>query len=151
MDYKNVLTKIAEVRGKISNLFETIEGYQRQIGEIKDNAIGFVKEDVEAYKFRIKELKQVKKDIETAWVVNMNFECRRKTKTESDKGIIYKVLFRTADGHTLTLASLSSDIFQGYTIGEKITVEISNPQSTLELPVEDIEKWSTCSLNYHLN
>lgn len=62
----------------------------------------------------------------------MEFECRRKTKTESDKGIIYKVRLRSTEGHTLTLASLSSDIFRGYTIGEKITVEITNPQTTLE-------------------
>ena len=62
----------------------------------------------------------------------MEFECRRKLKTESDKGIIYKIRFRSREGHELILSSLTSDIFQGYNIGEKITVELTNPQKTLE-------------------
>jgi len=53
-------------------------------------------------------------------------------KTESDKGVIYKVWFRSKDGYELILVGLSSDIFQGYNIGEKITVEIINPQTTLK-------------------
>ena len=62
----------------------------------------------------------------------MDFECRRKLKTETDKGILYKVRFRSKEGHELTLVGLSSDIFQGYSIGEKINVTIANPQTTLE-------------------
>jgi len=62
----------------------------------------------------------------------MDFECRRKLKTETDKGIIFKVRFRSKEGHELILAGLSSDIFQGYNIGEKINVTISNPQTTLK-------------------
>lgn len=62
----------------------------------------------------------------------MEFECRSKIKTESDKGIIYKVRFRSREGHELILKSLTSDIFEGYQIGEKIRVQITNPQTTLE-------------------
>ncbi|MBA7496186.1 hypothetical protein ES702_06784 [subsurface metagenome] len=62
----------------------------------------------------------------------MEFECLRKLKTESDKGVIYKVRFRSKEGHELILRGLSSEIFQGHTIGAKITVEITNPQTVLE-------------------
>ena len=62
----------------------------------------------------------------------MEFECRRKLKTESDKGVIYKVRFRSKEGHELILSGLTSEIFQGHTIGDTITVEITNPQTTLE-------------------
>lgn len=61
--------------------------------------------------------------------INVEFECRRKIKTESDKGTIYKVRFRSREGHELILASLSFDIFEGYQIGTKITVDITNPQT----------------------
>ena len=66
-----------------------------------------------------------------------NFECKSKTKTESDKGIIYKVRFVSKDGYVLTLRGLSSEIFQGYMIGENITVEIMNPQTTLSEESEE--------------
>lgn len=61
----------------------------------------------------------------------MEFECTRKSKLESTRGIIYRIRFRSKEGHELILSDISAAHLEGYIIGSKINVEITNPQKTL--------------------
>lgn len=61
------------------------------------------------------------------------FRVVERLKTETDKGIKYRVRFKAVGAqHVLTLVSDSSDIFKGYPIGGVIDVEIKQQQTTLE-------------------
>lgn len=62
----------------------------------------------------------------------MEFECVRKSKNESTRGLLYTVRFRSKEGHVLVLQDVSPSFCEGYMIGSKITVDIKNPQKTLK-------------------
>lgn len=67
-------------------------------------------------------------------MTEIDFRVVARTKTETEKeGTIYRVRFRSSEGHTLVLRAHDEAIFHSYPLGETITVEIRNPQTTLEV------------------
>ena len=66
MDYLKVLKEIADCRENISKLYDEIADYQKRVADVKDDTSTAIKLDVEVCKARIKELKQLKKDIQNA-------------------------------------------------------------------------------------
>jgi len=55
-------------------------------------------------------------------------------KKETEKGLEFKLRLKSGAGHTLTFKGKDENIFEGYPIGEAITVKLSNPQTTLKKP-----------------
>jgi hypothetical protein len=64
--------------------------------------------------------------------LKVDFECTSISQIENEKTTIYKVRFKSKQGHTLILSDVSSAILEGYSIGSKIAADIINPQTTLE-------------------
>ena len=55
---------------------------------------------------------------------------RARTETEK-KGMIYQVRFKSSEGHKLVLRSPDEAALHGFGLGESITVQLTNPQTTL--------------------
>jgi len=55
-------------------------------------------------------------------------------KRETEKGVEFKLKLKTGARHTLTFISRDESIFEGYPIGQAVTVKLSNPQTTLKKP-----------------
>jgi hypothetical protein len=68
-----------------------------------------------------------------ALMVEIDFRVVARAKTETEKeGTIYKVRFKSSEGHRLILRSPDEAALYGFALGETITIEIKNPQKTLE-------------------
>lgn len=65
---------------------------------------------------------------------DIDFRVVARTKTETEKeGTVYRVRFKSSEGHKLILRAHDKAIFHSYPLGETITVEIRNAQRTLEV------------------
>jgi len=64
-------------------------------------------------------------------VVGYNFQ------KKAGKGPVYKVSLKSSEGHSLTLVSDSKAIYEGFPIGDKVNVKISQAQQTLDVPEEN--------------
>jgi len=74
-----------------------------------------------------------------------DFFVTKHNTTEAEKGGLihttYTLELRTAAGHKLTFKGDSKDLFEGYPIGQAVTVKLANPQTTLgELKDEETSK-----------
>jgi len=45
---------------------------------------------------------------------------------------VYKVSFKSPDGHTLTLVSDSRTIFEGFPIGDTVNIKVGRAQKTID-------------------
>jgi len=71
-----------------------------------------------------------------AVMVDINFRVAARTKSETEKeGTIYQVRLKSAEGHRLVLKSPDEAALHGFALGEEITVQIKNPQKTLETSI----------------
>ena len=59
------------------------------------------------------------------------FVTRHKTIKNED-GTVYKMELKTGSKHKLVFQADSSDLFEGYPIGQAVTVKLENPQMTLD-------------------
>jgi hypothetical protein len=64
-------------------------------------------------------------------VSNLSLVCRRIVKSESDKGVKWKVNFADNLGNALSMSFDTEEQTYGYGIGTVIIVKVTNPQSTL--------------------
>lgn len=57
---------------------------------------------------------------------------------KAGKGPVYKIHLKSGDGHALTLVSDTRAIYQGFPMGELVSVTISRAQRTMdEIPEVD--------------
>jgi len=72
---------------------------------------------------------------------DFEFFVTKHSKVETEKGITYKLELITGAGHKLIFKGTSEDLFEGYPIGQAVTVKLANPQTTLsELKEEETSK-----------
>lgn len=66
----------------------------------------------------------------------LDFEAvvRKVVKTETDKGVSWRVVLENVDGHRVSLSFGSEEETHGYAIGVKIVVDVKNPQQVLQAP-----------------
>jgi len=65
--------------------------------------------------------------------MNIDFKVVARVKTESaEEGTIYQVRLKSREGHRLILKSPDEAALRGFALGESITVQVKNPQRTLE-------------------
>jgi len=62
---------------------------------------------------------------------DFEFFVTKHSKVETEKGITYKLELITGAGHKLIFKATSDDLFEGYPIGQAVTVKLTNPQTTL--------------------
>jgi len=66
-------------------------------------------------------------------MTEIEFRVVARAKTETEKeGTIYQIRFKSSEGHRLILRSPDEAALYGFALGETITLEIKNPQKTLE-------------------
>lgn len=64
--------------------------------------------------------------------MNIEFLVVKRSEVETArKGTVYSVRLKSGEGHTLTLRSTSSAIFDGYPLNNVIMVNIERQQATL--------------------
>lgn len=64
--------------------------------------------------------------------VKYSFAVVGRVTRESEKGKVYQVKLRSAEGHKLTLEADSSAIFEGYPIGHNVEVIVAKPHTLVE-------------------
>ena len=74
---------------------------------------------------------------------DFQFFVTRQITNETDRGVTYTLELKTGSGHKLTFKGDSKDLFEGYPVGQAVTVTLSNPQISLSEATSKKERPTT--------